>query len=180
MLTPSGVNHLLNSCSILEICRFRNTRFSGRFNVYFFSLSLLCYHKLFVLRVRRYCLSILCSRRILSLSRSFIDEDFIAVSTLAGKGHQAAFGYQVYFTTKQFFQVFIDLTKGEKTKMLRLVRQNQDVDIGVFALFATRIGAKKAICGIIVSLLISTIYTSVCKYTVFFGKFQIIGTKKAI
>ena len=42
---------------LLKFGEFQITRFSGRFNVYSFSLSLLCYHKRFVFRVRHYYLS---------------------------------------------------------------------------------------------------------------------------
>ena len=34
MPTPSGVNHLLLLVAFLKFCRFSETRFSGRFNVY--------------------------------------------------------------------------------------------------------------------------------------------------
>ena len=40
----------------LKFGEFQITRFSGRFNVFLFSFSLLCYHKRFVFRVRHYLL----------------------------------------------------------------------------------------------------------------------------
>ena len=65
-------------------------------------------------------------RRLGSLRCSLIDQDFIAVSTLAGKIHQTANGYHVRstlvacqsknLTSQQFLQIFVDFAEGKSQK----------------------------------------------------------------
>ena len=72
----------------------------------------MCYSKIVSMACR------MSFRRLGSLRCSLIYQDFIAVSTLTGKGHQTTNGYHVNLTSQQFLQILVDFTEGKETEML--------------------------------------------------------------